>query len=64
MCVCVHPCPPPPSSDYEKVIAHYIQQHRFEEALKNLTEKASEALQAPEGVCYEWRGWSIMVLPW
>ncbi|KAL5480111.1 hypothetical protein EMCRGX_G023733 [Ephydatia muelleri] len=35
--------------DYEKVIAHYIQQHRFEEALKSLTEKASEALQAPEG---------------
>ena len=34
-----------PSTDYEKVITHYIQLYRYNDALKVLTEKASEALQ-------------------
>jgi len=37
-------------TDFEKVITHCIQQYRYDEALKVLTEKALEALQAPEQV--------------
>ena len=52
----------PPSTDYEKVITHYIQLYRYNDALKVLTEKASEALQqhGSEAVGREgrrWKGW-------
>ena len=59
VCVCISPSFS--TVDYEKVIAHCIQQHKFEDALKTLTEKASEALQAPEGVRSQGEGWNINV---
>ena len=52
MCTIHLPCSPslPPSSDYERVITHYVQHYRYQEALRVLSKKASSALEAPEKV--------------
>lgn len=37
-------------SDYDKVITHYIQQYKYEDALDILTDQAAIALKHPEKV--------------